>query len=350
MGQAIKIGNFLLGKDHAPFCVAEMSGNHNRSLDRAIAIVDAAADAGAHAIKMQTYTADSMTLDIKSGPFAINDPKSLWNGRTLYDLYIEAATPYEWHKPIMDHAAKRGMVCFSTPFDAASVDFLESLNAPCYKIASFENNDIPLIRKVAKTGKPIIISCGMATESEIFEAVNAAKDAGARDLILLKCTSSYPSLPTDSNTRTIPDMEKKFGTAVGISDHTLGCGVSIASVALGAVFIEKHFTLARADGGVDSQFSMEPAEFRILVDESKRAWQGLGNISYTRNAAEERSTQYRRSLIFVRDLAPGAMVTADCIRALRPNIGLSPKFIDDVMGRKLSKTVKIGDPVTMQCF
>jgi N-acetylneuraminate synthase len=327
-----------------------MSGNHNRSLDRALAIVDAAAATGAHALKIQTYTADSMTLDIATGEFAIHDPKSLWNGRTLYDLYKEAATPYEWHQPIFDRCREKGIICFSTPFEAAAVDFLESLGAPAYKIASFENVDLPLIAKAAATGKPLIISTGMATASEIEDAVRAARDAGGRDIVLLKCTSTYPATPANTNITTIPHMRQLFGTEVGLSDHTMGTGVAVAAVALGATVIEKHFTLARADGGVDSTFSLEPAEMAALVVETQRAWESLGKVSYGPTPAEQKSLQFRRSLYVVEDIPAGTKLSAKNVRAIRPGSGLAPKFMSQVLGRAVAHDVKRGTPVSWDLF
>ena len=323
-----------------------MSGNHNQSLDRALAIVDAAAAAGAHALKIQTYTADSMTLPIAEGEFAIHDPKSLWNGRTLYELYQEAATPYDWHEPIFDRCREKGIIGFSTPFDADAVDFLETLGAPAYKIASFENVDLPLIAKAASTGKPLVISTGMATSEEIADAVNAARAAGGRDIVLLKCTSTYPATPRDTNIRTIPDLRERFGCEVGLSDHTMGTGVAVASIALGAVVVEKHFTLSRAEGGVDSAFSLEPHELAALVTETRRAWESLGDVSYGPTAAEQKSLQFRRSLYFVEDVAAGTKVGAAHVRAIRPGSGLAPMFLPDVIGRTLARAVKRGTPVS----
>jgi pseudaminic acid synthase len=346
----IKIGKFMLGPNHRPFIVAEMSGNHNQSLERALMIVDAAANAGAHALKLQTYTADTMTLDIKEGPFVINDPKSLWYGRTLYDLYQEAATPYEWHKPIMDRCKELGMECFSTPFDETAVDFLESLNVPCYKIASFENTDIPLIKKVASTGKPLIISTGMATLAELHEAVDAARAAGAKDIILLKCTSSYPASPEDSNIRTIPHLKDAFNVHVGLSDHTMGVGVSVASVALGAIFIEKHFTLSRADGGVDSAFSLEPEELKSLVVETERAWQGLGAVRYAPNQQEEKSKQFRRTIRVKRDILPGEKLKREDLIIVRPGGGLPPSYIDMIVGKQVTRAITRGQAIGFDCL
>ena len=347
MNTSITVGNRQVGQDHPPFVIAEMSGNHNQSLDRALAIVEAAAKAGAHALKLQTYTADTMTLDIDEGEFYIEDPNSLWKGASLHKLYQLAYTPWEWHAPIFKRANELGMLAFSTPFDESAVDFLESLNVPCYKIASFENTDLPLIRKVAATGKPMIISTGMASVAELDESVRTAREAGCKDLILLKCTSTYPATPENTNIRTIPHLRDLFGTEVGLSDHTMGTGVSVASVALGATVIEKHFTLSRAEGGVDSAFSMEPAEMASLVLESERAWQALGRITYgAASAQEEKSKVYRRSLYISRDLKAGEILDATSVRAIRPGLGLAPKFIDMVMGKAVKLDVKRGTPVS----
>jgi pseudaminic acid synthase len=333
-----------------PFIIAELSGNHNGSLGRALDLVDAAADAGVHALKIQTYTADTMTLDIRDGDFVISDPCSPWHGRALYDLYHEAHTPWEWHAPIFERARARGMIAFSTPFDGTAVDFLESLNVPCYKIASFENTDLPLIRRVAQTGKPLIVSTGMATLGEVDALVRAARGQGCKELVLLKCTSSYPASPEHSNIRTIPLLRQAFGCEVGLSDHTLGIGVAVASVALGATVIEKHFAMSRADGGVDAAFSLEPAEMRALVDETRRAWQGLGQPLFGAGVAEAGSVTFRRSLYFVRDLAAGATITREDVRAIRPGRGLSPADIDNVVGKEVARTVVRGEPVSWDCF
>lgn len=346
MTRSITIGNRQVGTDHPPFVIAEMSGNHNQSLDRALAIVEAAAKTGAHALKLQTYTADTMTLDIGEGEFHIEDPNSLWKGASLHKLYQKAYTPWEWHEPIFRRAKELGMLAFSTPFDESAVDFLERLDVPCHKIASFENTDLPLIRKVAATGKPMIISTGMASVAELDETVRAAREAGCKDLILLKCTSTYPATPENTNIRTIPHLRELFGTEVGLSDHTMGTGVAVASVALGATVIEKHFTLARADGGVDSAFSMEPAEMASLVLESERAWQALGRVTYgAASAQEEKSKVYRRSLYIARDLKAGELLDASSVRAIRPGLGLAPKFIDMVMGKSVKRDVKRGTPL-----
>lgn len=338
----MKIGNRKIGRRYAPFIIAEMSGNHNQSLKRALEIVEAAAKAGVHALKIQTYTPDTMTLDLNEREFHISDPKSLWAGTSLYKLYGEAYTPWEWHKPIFDRARELGLIAFSTPFDDMAVDFLENLDVPCYKIASFENTDLPLIRRVASTGKPLIISTGMATKDELDETVSAARESGCKDLILLKCTSAYPATAANINILTIPDMRELFGCEVGLSDHTMGVGVSVASVALGAAVIEKHFTLDRADGGVDSTFSMEPNEMAQLVVETERAWQALGQVSYGPTDAEEKSIQFRRSLYVVQDLKAGEVLTRENLRAIRPGLGLPPKYFEQVLGKVVKQDVKRG--------
>lgn len=342
----IQINDIKIGSSHRPFIIAEMSGNHNQSLDRALEIVEAAAKTGVHALKIQTYTADTMTLDLDRDEFFIDDPKSLWKGTSLYKLYEQAHTPWEWHKPIFDRCRELGVIGFSTPFDFTSVDFLESLDMPFYKIASFENTDLPLIRKVASTGKPMIISTGMATIAELGETVAAAKEAGCKDLVLLKCTSSYPSTPADSNLLTIPHLRDLFDVQVGLSDHTLGIGVSVASVALGATVIEKHFTLDRADGGVDSAFSMEPEEMKQLVIETERASQALGSIHYGRTPAEDKSLVFRRSLYIAEDIKAGDILTPTNLRAIRPGHGLEPKYYEIFLGKIVRHSVDRGTPVT----
>ncbi len=335
----------IIGTKHSPFIIAEMSGNHNQSLDRALSIAEAAAKAGAHALKLQTYTADTMTIDLDEREFYISDAKSLWQGTSLYKLYQEAYTPWEWHKPICDRCRELGIIPFSTPFDATSVDFLETLDVPFYKIASFENIDLPLIRKIAGTGKPIIMSTGMATLAELDEAVSTAREAGCKDLILLKCTSSYPAGPEDSNLLTIPHIQELFGCEIGLSDHTLGIGAAVAAVALGATVIEKHFTLSRADGGVDAAFSLEPDEMKLLVEETKRAWQALGKVSYGPSEKEKKSLQFRRSLYVVKDMAVGEKFTPENLRSIRPGFGLAPKYYDMLLGKKVKQAVKRGTPV-----
>ena len=329
-----------------PFIIAEMSGNHNQSLERALAIVDAAAAAGVDAIKIQTYTADTMTLDIDTGEFFIADQNSLWKGETLYRLYEKAHTPWEWHKPIFDRCKEHGIMGFSTPFDDTSVDFLEELDVPCYKIASFENVDLPLIRKAARTGKPIIASTGMTTVSELADLVRTARDNGCTDLTLLKCTSSYPSSPEGTNLRTIPHMRELFGCDVGLSDHTLGIGVAVASVALGATVIEKHFTLSRADGGVDAAFSLEPDEMALLVRECRAAALAMGEVRYEMAEQEKKSLQFRRSLYIAEDMRSGDVLTEKNLRRIRPGHGLSPKHYDALLGQRVRCDVKRGTPMS----
>ena len=342
----IHIGHHLIGPDHPPFIIAEMSGNHGHRLDKALQIVDAVADAGAHALKLQTYTADTMTLDIRDGDFFIDDPNSLWRGHSLYELYQKAHTPWEWHSPIFERARQHGLIAFSTPFDNSAVDFLESLDVPCYKIASFENGDIPLIRKVAATGKPLIMSTGTATLTELTEAVTAARTADCRDLILLKCTSNYPADPTDANLLTLPHMKERFNCLVGLSDHTLGTAVAVASVALGARVIEKHVTLNRADGDIDAAFSLEPAELAQLVQDTRAAWQALGQISYQPSAKELASRKHRRSLYVTADLKQGEVLTGQNVQAIRPGLGLAPKYLDGILGRRVNSDVKRGTPLS----
>lgn len=343
---AFSIAHRAIGRDAPPFVIAEMSGNHNQSLDRALAIVDAAAEAGAHALKIQTYTADTMTLDSDQGAFVINDPNSLWAGKSLHKLYDEAHTPWEWHAPIFERARLHGLIPFSTPFDETAVDFLETLDVPCYKVASFEMTDLPLVRKIAATGKPMIVSTGMANAAEIDETVRTARAAGCRDLVLLKCTSTYPATPTNTNLLTIPNLRDWSGCEVGLSDHTMGIGAAVAAVVLGASVIEKHFTLARADGGVDSAFSLEPAELKALVVETERAWQALGQVSYGASEAEQKSLAFRRSLYVVKDIARGDRFTADNVRAIRPGFGLPPKYLELILGKTASRDLAKGTPLS----
>lgn len=340
----VRIGECTIGALHQPFIIAEMSGNHNQSLDRALAIVDAAADAGAHAIKLQTYTADTITVE---GAHTITDENSLWKGRELYDLYKEAYTPWEWHKPIFQRAKERGIIAFSSPFDETAVDFLESLDVPAYKIASFENTDWPLLKKVAATGKPVIISTGVATLADIDEAVRILQQNGCTELVLLKCTSTYPASPENTNIVTIPHMQQLFSCPVGLSDHTMGIGAAVAAVALGARVIEKHFTLSRADGGVDSAFSLEPHELQALVIETERAFLSLGQIQYGVQKAEEKSLQYKRSLYIVEDIQPGEAFTKDNVKSKRPAFGLHTKYYEQVLGKTAKVFIKKGTPLSL---
>lgn len=340
------IAQFKISTETYPFIIAEMSGNHNQSLDRALAIVEAASEAGVHALKLQTYTPDTMTLDLNEGEFFMSDPNSLWKGQSRYELYQKAHTPWEWHKPIFDRARELGLIVFSAPFDETAVDFLEELDTPCYKIASFENIDLPLIRKVAQTGKPMIISTGMATIAELDETVRTARENGSNDIVLLKCTSTYPATPENTNLLTIPHMRELFDCKVGLSDHTLGIGAGVASIALGATVIEKHFTVSRADGGVDAAFSLEPLEMKALVGEAQRAWQALGEISYGPTEAERKAGMRRRSLYVTEDLAAGDVLTKQNLRSIRPGYGLPPKYYDILLGKKVTKDVKRGTPTS----
>ena len=335
-----------IGPGHRPYLIAEMSGNHNQSLERALEIVEAAAVSGADAVKLQTYTAQTMTLNVRMPGFVIEDPKSLWAGRQLYELYDEAHTPWEWHAPVMARARALGLHCFSSPFDETAVDFLESLDVPAYKIASFEITDVRLIRKVAATGKPMIISTGMATVAEIDTAVRTARAAGCQQLILLKCTSTYPATPANTNILTIPHLRSMFDCEVGLSDHTMGCGVAIAATALGASVIEKHFTLARADGGVDSTFSMEPAEFALMRLETERAMQSLGHISYGPTKAEKPSLAFRRSLYIAQDMLAGEALTPLNLRCVRPGFGMNPMLFDQVLGQRVRYDCAAGTPLS----
>jgi len=345
MMSSFKLGKSMVGLDHKPYIIAEMSGNHNQSLERALLLVEEIAKTGADALKLQTYTADTMTLDLKTDEFYVSDPKNLWYGKTLYELYDEAHTPWEWHKEIFEKAKSLGMDVFSTPFDETAVDFLETLEVPFYKIASFENTDEPLIKKVASTGKPMVISTGMATLSELDNAVRIARDNGCKNLVLLKCTSTYPANPTDSNIATIPHLRELFNCEVGLSDHSMGVGVSVASIALGATVIEKHFTLDRNDGGVDSAFSMEPDEFASLVIETERAWQSIGCINYGPTKNEEKSRLARRSIYIVKDVEIDEVLTSDNLKAIRPGIGLPPKHIDVLLGKRVKVKLKKGTPM-----
>ena len=341
----MKIGKYTIGPEAPPFIIAEMSGNHNGELDRAMKLVQAAADAGAHALKLQTYTADTLTIDARGGLFDITNEESLWRGKNLYELYQEAHTPWEWHEPIFRRAAELGMTAFSSPFDETAVDFLEELDVPAYKIASFESAHHPLLRKIAATGKPIIISSGASRLNDLYESIQVLRGAGAREICVLKCTSTYPASPANTNLRTIPVFKTIFPDCeIGLSDHTMGLGVSVAAVALGATVIEKHFTLRRADGGVDSAFSMEPDELRALVTETERAWQGLGAVQLDTQKAEEKSLQFKRSIYVVADIAAGETFTTENLRVIRPGDGLEPKYYDQLIGRPAPRDLKRGTP------
>lgn len=343
---SIPVGGRNIGDGSSPFIVAEISGNHNGSLERALELVDAAAEAGVDALKIQTYTAETMTIDLAEKEFFIDDPKSLWKGESLYQLYEKAHTPWEWHAAIFERCRKRGLIFFSTPFDSTAVDFLESLDVPIYKIASFENIDLPLIRKVALTQKPVIVSTGMATLSEIAECVETVHRAGNKNLILLKCVSAYPANPDSANLITIPHLRETFGCGVGLSDHTEGIGVAIASVAYGAVVIEKHLTWDRKEGGVDAVFSLEPHEMKQLVQEAKRAARARGKVFYGPTETERPSLQFRRSLYIVKAMKKGEQLTPQNLRAIRPGLGLSPKHYEKVLGRTVKFDVERGTPLT----
>lgn len=329
-----------------PFIIAEISGNHNQSLQRGLEIIDAAAAAGAHAIKIQTYTPDTITIDYDKDLFFIEDQNSLWKGRKLYDLYTEAMTPWEWHKEIFFHAKKKQIIAFSSPFDETAVDLLEKLDVPFYKIASFENNHFPLLKKVARTGKPVIMSTGISTVADIAESVKVLRENGCNEIILLKCTSTYPATPQNSNLLTIPHMKELFGCEIGLSDHTAGIGAAVAAVALGATVIEKHFTLKRSDGGVDAAFSVEPHEMKQLVIECDRAYQSLGKVCYEISEEEKKSIQFKRSIYIVEDIKEGEKFTEKNIRIIRPGGGLAPKFFDIFLGKPASTDVKRGTPLS----
>lgn len=334
-----------IGKGREPFIIAELSGNHDGSLEKALKLVDKAAEAGVHAIKIQTYTADTMTLDIDKDEFLINDPKSLWHGYNLYQLYEKASTPWEWHEAIFKRCSDHGVIGFSSPFDASAVDFLESIDAPMYKIASFELTDLPLVKKVAQTGKPVIMSTGMASVAEIMESVETARSEGCQDLALLKCTSAYPANPADINLNTLPNMRELFKCEVGLSDHTLGLGASIASVALGATIIEKHFTLDREEGGVDAAFSLEPAEFTSLVKECIAAEKSLGIVNYKKSSQEATSATHRRSIYASSDIKAGDTFSEENIRVIRPGFGLKPKHYEELLGKKAAQDISFGTPL-----
>ena len=339
----LSIAGRRIGPDFEPYVICELSGNHNGSLDRAIQLLEAAAATGADAVKIQSYTADTITIDHDGPGFRVEG--GLWAGRTLYDLYGEAQTPFEWHEPLFRRARELGVTLFSSPFDETAVDLLEELGAPAYKIASFEAVDLPLIAYVASKQKPMIISTGMANLDEIGEAVRTARDNGCQDIVLLHCVSSYPAPDEQSNVRTVPDLAERFGVVSGLSDHTFGSAVAVASIALGGCVVEKHFTLARADGGPDSAFSLEPGEFKTLVDDCKRAWRSLGKASYDLQGCEKGSIEFRRSIYVVRDVAAGEILTRDNIRSIRPGHGLAPKDLPEVLGRHAARDLKRGEPL-----
>lgn len=343
MTKRINIAGREIGDGCTPYIIAEMSANHNGDLNAALRIIDEAKLAGADAIKIQTYRPDTITLKSDLPDFQITD--GLWAGRTLYDLYQWAHTPWEWHKPLFEHARKLGITIFSSPFDNTAVDLLEDLNAPAYKIASFEAVDLPLIKYVASTGKPMIISTGMADAEEIQEAIDAAREGGCKELAILHCVSGYPAPAEDYNLRTIPDMIERFGLVTGLSDHTLDNTTAIASVVMGASIIEKHFTLDRNGGGPDDSFSLEPAELAALCRDTKTAWAALGKVDYGRKSSEQGNVKFRRSLYFVKDLKAGDVITADAVRSVRPGFGLAPKWLDRLMGRRVAREVSANSPV-----
>ena len=338
MNAHISIDGRKIGTDYAPYIIAEMSANHNGSIENAFKIIEQAKRCGADAVKLQTYTADTITLNSRAPEFMIRG--TLWDGQSLHELYQKAHMPWDWHKPLFDFAREQGITIFSSPFDFSAVDLLESLNAPAYKIASFEMVDLPLIRYVAQTGKPMIISTGMADADEIAEAVETAKSAGCRELVVLHCVSGYPAPAADYNLRTLPDMAARFGTLVGLSDHTLDNTTAVASVVLGACVIEKHFTLDRNGGGADDSFSLEPDGLQALCRDSKTAWQALGRVHYGLKSSEQGNVQFRRSLYFVKDLQKGDMIDETCIRSVRPGFGIAPKHFDELIGKRLTRNVQ----------
>ncbi|HSV31133.1 MAG TPA: pseudaminic acid synthase [Atribacteraceae bacterium] len=345
---SLQLAERKIGQKMPPFIVAEMSANHNQSLERALRIVEEANRAGVDAVKIQTYPEETVTIDTDKAGFVVRDPNSPWVNRKLFDLYKEAHTPWEWHKPIMQKCRDLGLICFSTPLDSSVVDFLESLNVPFYKIGSFEIIDLPLIRRVAQTGKPMIISTGMASCAEIDEAVTTAKKSGCKEIVLLKCTSSYPASARDANLRTIPHMSDAFGCLVGLSDHTLGIGVAVAGVAMGAAIIEKHFTLSRNDGGLDATFSLEPDEMARLVCECISAWEALGTVKYGSTPWEGKSKAFRRSLYIVQDLKRGDILNVNNLKIIRPGYGLAPRFYDILIGKRVCRDVKKGTALTWE--
>ena len=338
MNAHISIDGRKIGTDYAPYIIAEMSANHNGSIENAFKIIEQAKRCGADAVKLQTYTADTITLNSRAPEFMIRG--TLWDGQSLHELYQKAHMPWDWHKPLFDFAREQGITIFSSPFDFSAVDLLESLNAPAYKIASFEMVDLPLIRYVAQTGKPMIISTGMADADEIAEAVATAKSAGCRELVVLHCVSGYPAPAADYNLRTLPDMAARFGTLVGLSDHTLDNTTAVTSVVLGACVIEKHFTLDRNGGGADDSFSLEPDGLQALCRDSKTAWQALGRVHYGLKSSEQGNVQFRRSLYFVKDMQKGDAIDETCIRSVRPGFGIAPKHFDELIGKRLTRNVQ----------
>ncbi|WP_188037123.1 pseudaminic acid synthase [Actinotalea sp. JY-7885] len=344
--RTVRIGEHVVGEEHRPFVVAEMSGNHNGDLGRALAIVDAIAQSGAQAVKLQTYTAETITIDADGPAFRVSSGHELWGGKNLYQLYTEAHTPWEWHAPIFERAREHGLVAFSSPFDDTAVDLLEDLGAPVYKIASLEIADLALLRRVARTGKPVIISTGAATVTDVDTAVRTIRAEGNDQVVVLACTSSYPASPSESNLRSIPVIRDTFDVVVGLSDHTAGIGAAVAAVALGAVLVEKHVTLARADGGVDSDFSLEPHELAALVTETERGWQALGRVQLEPTAGEAESRRLRRSLYVVRDVRAGEVVTPENVRSIRPAGGLEPVHLDTVLGRRFTRDAARGTALT----
>lgn len=343
-----KIQDTIISPDHKPFVIAEMSGNHNQSLERAFEIVDAAAQAGAHALKLQTYTADTITFNGTSDEFVIKDQNSLWKNQNLHKLYQMAYTPWEWHKAIFDRAKAHGMLAFSSPFDTTAVDFLESLDVPCYKVASFENTDHILLKKVAQTGKPVIMSTGVASIADIQESVGVLRKYGCKDLVLLKCTSTYPATPESTNLLTIPHMKDLFDCQIGLSDHTMGIGAAVAAVALGARVLEKHFTLRRADGGVDSSFSLEPEELKNLVIESERAFLAMGKVNYILSEKEQKSLQYKRSLYVVEPMKAGDVFSEKNVRSIRPSNGLHTRYYDEILGKTATQDIEAGTALSWE--
>ncbi len=346
----MKIKNLNIGPKFTPKIIAEMSGNHMQSLQRALRLVDIAADSGVHFLKLQTFKADTMTLNSNKGKFVIKNKKNLWNNNSLFNLYKKSAMPWEWHKPIINHCNKKGLICFSTPFDEKSVIFLEKLKIPLYKVASFEITHLPLIKKIAQTKKPIIISTGMASKTEILDAIKVVKKENNKNIILMKCTSEYPADPKDSNLKTIKDMKKRFKCEIGLSDHTIGIGAAISSINHGATIIEKHFTINKKDGAIDSPFSLEPKELKMLVEETKRAWLSNGEVNYGPTKNEKNNLVFRRSIFLNKNIKKGEVLTSKDILILRPKIGLDPKLANKIIGKKAAKNFKKDSPIMFGMF